>query len=135
MPGPGDSLRLARESRGLSLDEVARETRIRIEYLEAMEREQFPRPAGRCLYPRVSAQLRQYLGIDPAEVIAAYEGRNDAAPQTASTGPSPQPARAAAPPRPSPNIRIQPLSPTPVDTRVRYAPSFWLMGCCSPSCC
>jgi uncharacterized protein DUF4115 len=57
-------------------------------------------------------------------VIAAYEGRNDAPrKRTRSGAPPPPPPR-----RPQEPIRIQPLSPTPVDTRVRYAPSFWLMG-------
>ena len=72
-----------------------------------------------------------YLGLNTAEVIAAYDGRNDPPRKRPRTRPiATQTARqAAAPPRRKPEqARIQPLSPTPVDMRVRYAPSVWLMS-------
>ena len=77
MPGPGDSLRLARESRGLSLEDVARETRIRIEYLDAMERDDFRALPGDVYSRGFLRNYGSYLGLNAAEVIAAYDGRND----------------------------------------------------------
>jgi cytoskeleton protein RodZ len=127
MPGPGDSLRLARESRGLSLEDVARETRIRIEYLDAMERDDFRALPGDVYSRGFLRNYGSYLGLNAAEVIAAYDGRNDVPRKRPRTGAiATQPA---APPRRKPEqARIQPLSPTPVDMRVRYAPSVWLMS-------
>src|SRR5690348_14069241 len=109
MPGPGDMLHLAREGLGLPLDEVARQTHIRPEYLEAIEQNNFAVLPGD-VYTR--GFLRNYsnaLGLDPNVVIAAYEGRNDAPRKRILGPPAPPPRR-----KPEP-IRIQPLSPTPVD--------------------
>ncbi len=127
MPGPGEMLRQAREARGLPLEAAAQETRIRIEYLTAIEDNDFASLPGD-VYPR--GFLRNYstfLGLDPSTVMAAYE-ESRTAPRRA-TGPHPtQPAPARKRPRKPEPIRIEPLSPTRIDTRVRYAPSFWLMG-------
>jgi cytoskeletal protein RodZ len=121
-------LRLGRESRGVPLEEVARETRIRVEYLEAIESGNWAVLPGDVYARGFLRNYATYLGLDPAAVIAAYEGRTETAkrrprPANAPVTTAPPPA----PRRPEP-IRIQPLSPTPVNTRVRYAPNLRLVS-------
>lgn len=126
MSGAGDMLRLARESRGVSLDEAAAETRIRSEYLVALEAGNFAVLPGDVYTRGFLRNYAVYLGSDPAAVIAAYEARNDSARKRVIPT---RVAASAAPParRPAP-IRIQPLSPTPVNTRVRYGPNIRLLA-------
>src|SRR5205807_849637 len=70
--GIGERLRTARQALGLSLEEVETATRIRLAYLDALEREAFtelPNPAY------VKGFLRSYaahLGIPADELLAAY---------------------------------------------------------------
>jgi len=70
--GIGERLRTARQALGLSLEEVETATRIRLSYLDALEREAFtelPNPAY------VKGFLRSYaayLGIPAGELLAAY---------------------------------------------------------------
>ena len=44
--GVGSALRAVREGRGLTLDEAARDTRVRRDFLEAIEDEAFERMLG-----------------------------------------------------------------------------------------
>jgi hypothetical protein len=80
--GVGPALRKARLSRRKSLDEASRETRIRLEYLEALERETFAELGGD-VYVRGSLRTyAAYLGLNPDKVVAAYarnslEGSDD----------------------------------------------------------
>jgi cytoskeleton protein RodZ len=71
----GETLREARERRGLSQGAVEAETLIPVRYLQALEAEQFDRlPEG--LYRR--SFLREYadhLGLDGAVLVAEYELR------------------------------------------------------------
>ncbi len=124
MPGPGEVLRQTRESLGLPLDEVSRTIHIRPEYLEAIEQDAYSVLPGDVYTRGFLRNYATYLGLDPTAIITAYDTR-DAVAHKRGRAP-----RAATPPAPAPRppIRIQPLSPTPIDTRVRYAPSFWLMG-------
>jgi cytoskeleton protein RodZ len=75
----GKILRQARESRSLSLEQVAQATHIRVRYLQALEAEQFD------LLPstaHVRGFLRSYaahLKLDPTPLLAALNG--EAAPQ------------------------------------------------------
>lgn len=85
MPGASDALgerfRAAREARGLSLSDVAEQIRIRTVYLSAIEDENW-KAIGAPVYVR--GFLRTYarfLGIDPEEAVAAFNG---AQPATAS---------------------------------------------------
>lgn len=69
---PGRQLRSARESRGISLDEAARQTCIGSSYLEALEADRYddlPNPAY------VKGIIRSYartLGVPPEPLIASY---------------------------------------------------------------
>ena len=72
MPALGDRFREARESRGLTLSEVAEQIRIRSVYLAAIEDENWP-AIGAPIYVR--GFLRTYarfLGLNPEEAVAAF---------------------------------------------------------------
>jgi cytoskeleton protein RodZ len=68
----GSALRRAREVRGASLDEAARDTRIRVDQLDALEREDFDVLPGE-VYVRASLRTyASYLGLDANKVSDAY---------------------------------------------------------------
>jgi cytoskeletal protein RodZ len=70
--GVGAALRRAREIRGITLEEAARDTKLRTEQLEALEGEAFD-DLGDAVYAR--AMLRtyaQYLGLKPDRVLSVY---------------------------------------------------------------
>src|SRR5262245_14145770 len=70
--GVGSALRRAREVRGLSLDEAARDTKLRVDQLDALEREDFDVLPGE-VYVRASMRTyANYLGLDPDELSRAY---------------------------------------------------------------
>lgn len=75
----GTQLKQARESRGMSLQQVAASTKISISVLEALERGDFPRlPGG--IFSR--AFVRSYaleVGADPDEVVAKFVSELEAA--------------------------------------------------------
>ncbi len=70
--GVGDALRRMRESRGLSIDEAARDTRIRREFLEALERDEFDRLLGDVHVRGCLRTYASYLRLSPDKVVAAY---------------------------------------------------------------
>jgi hypothetical protein len=70
--GVGAALRRAREIRGITREEAARDTKLRLEQLAALEDEDFD-ALGAEVYVR--AQLRtyaQYLGLKPDKVVGIY---------------------------------------------------------------
>jgi cytoskeleton protein RodZ len=92
MPGATDALgerfRKAREARGLSLSDVAEQIRIRAIYLSAIEDERWD-AIGAAVYIR--GFLRTYarfLGIDPEEVVAAFNRTQPPPPAPATPEPS-----------------------------------------------
>ncbi len=96
----GDLLRRTREEKGLSLDQVMEATRIRKEFLQALEEEDFDRlPAA--VY--VKGFLRNYatfLGLDPEEILSLLPTPEDSTP-----------SKPTAPLMPAP-LLDQPLEPT-----------------------
>ncbi|GAB4333338.1 MAG: hypothetical protein Kow0010_19700 [Dehalococcoidia bacterium] len=72
MSGIGRRLIEAREARGLTLEDVERDTRISRRYLQALEQEQFdviPAP----VYARgFLRSYSQYVGLDPQEMLAMF---------------------------------------------------------------
>src|SRR5262245_58389045 len=70
--GVGSALRRAREVRGLSLDEAARDTRLRVDQLDALEREDFDVLPGEVYVRATLRTYASYLGIDPDKVIEVY---------------------------------------------------------------
>ena len=76
--GVGPALRRAREIRGITIDEAARDTKLRAEQLQALEGEAFDE-LGDPVYAR--AMLRtyaQYLGLRPERVVSVYAKYADA---------------------------------------------------------
>lgn len=75
----GTALKKARESRGMSLQQVAASTKISVAVLEALERGDFPRlPGG--IFSR--AFVRSYaleVGVNPDEVVAQFVAELEAA--------------------------------------------------------
>ena len=68
----GSALRKIRTTRGLSLDEVARDTRIRREFLEALEEHDFDRLLGDVHVRGCLRTYASYLHLSPDKVISAY---------------------------------------------------------------
>lgn len=71
--GVGSALRSVRESRGLSLEEAARDTRVRLEFLEAIEADDFERLLGDVHVRGCLRTYATYLRLSPDKVVAAYE--------------------------------------------------------------
>ncbi len=86
----GARLRQAREARGISLARASRRTRLQRRYLEAMEAGEWEvLPSG--VYGRgLVRHYAEFLGLDPQEVLAAYDriraasGRTDPIPRPAA---------------------------------------------------
>ena len=75
--GVGSALRRAREIREITLDEAARDTKLRTDQLRALEDEDFE-VLGDPVYAR--AMLRtyaQYLGLKPDRVLSVYARHSD----------------------------------------------------------
>jgi hypothetical protein len=71
--GIGRALRAARQRQGKSLEVAGRETRVRTDYLDALEREDFD-AIGSDVYVRSFLRsYARYLGLSHEKVIAAYE--------------------------------------------------------------
>jgi transcriptional regulator with XRE-family HTH domain len=90
----GRILSEARISRGLTLDDVERDTRIAQRYLEALEHDEFdalPAPVYCRAFLRTYAQ---YLGIDPKEVLQLHPEKGR---QPAELAPLPQVTKAPPP--------------------------------------
>lgn len=69
----GAMMRAARESAGMSLDDVASATKVRASILAAMEQDDFSHCGGD-VYAR--GQLRSIaavVGLDPEELVLAYD--------------------------------------------------------------
>ncbi|RKY62709.1 MAG: hypothetical protein DRP99_05325, partial [Candidatus Latescibacterota bacterium] len=79
-------LREAREAKGISLGEISGNTRIKLEYLQAMEDGDFsflPRPYVRMFVKAYAEEV----GLDPDEVLAEFD-------RTFPAEPAPEPAEA-----------------------------------------
>ena len=70
--GIGPALRQARLARGKSIEEASRETRIRPEYLQALERERFEALIGDVYVRGFLRSYSTYLGLEPNQVLSVY---------------------------------------------------------------
>jgi cytoskeletal protein RodZ len=85
--GLGPALRKARELRGITIDAASRDTRLRVDQLNALEGEDFDALMGD-VYVRGSLRTyATYLGLDPDKVVGAYASHVD------DPGPPPPPAK------------------------------------------
>jgi hypothetical protein len=76
----GPALRKVREARGVTLEEAARDTRVRLEFLEAIEAEDFHLLLGDVHLRGCLRTYATYLRLSPDKVVAMYEadlGRED----------------------------------------------------------
>lgn len=101
----GDTLRTAREAKGLTCSQVAAQTRLLVQIVEEMEREDFHRIAAP-IYGRGFVRLyAQCVGLDPipltAEFMELYEGRR--AP-VVKTRPQPPIGETPVPPAPAADV-------------------------------
>lgn len=81
--GIGSRLRAAREDQDLSIEETAWRTRMRPELLRAIESEDFGDVEHRSSVRTHLASYARFLGMDPVELMAAFEsGVGDAAPSS-----------------------------------------------------
>src|SRR5437588_12589778 len=70
--GIGPALRKARQTRGKSIEEASRDTRIRSEYLQALEREAFGSLRGDVYVRGFLRSYSSYLGLNPDKVVSVY---------------------------------------------------------------
>src|SRR5688572_6627665 len=102
MPSVGAYLREMRETRGVSLEEIARVTRVTSSYLYALEADDYdslPVPVFTRGFIRAYCQA---LGIPSDEAMALFEGRAESpAPVAATTPAAPAAPRLASASRPS----------------------------------
>ena len=83
MTGVGPALQKARHHRGVSVGEASRDTKIRPEFLEALENEDFDLLLGDVYVRGCLRSYSTYLGLDPDRVVSTYA--------TALQNPSPAP--------------------------------------------
>jgi cytoskeleton protein RodZ len=77
-PGVGAQLRVAREAKGLTLEQVAAETRIPQRHLLAMEGGDFGKLPGRTYAVGFARTYAKMLGLDPEGVATGVRGELDA---------------------------------------------------------
>jgi cytoskeletal protein RodZ len=75
--GVGPALRRAREIRGLPLEAAARDTRLPVERLRALEDEDFDGLPSEVFIRASLRTYAQYLGLAPEKVLAAYARHAD----------------------------------------------------------
>lgn len=75
MDSIGQVLREARERKQITTSRAAAETNIKIQHIEAMERDDFSRMAAPIYAKGFIRIYAEYLGLDPAQLIAEYMAR------------------------------------------------------------
>lgn len=75
--GVGSALRRARQIRGITLDGAARDTKLRIEQLRALEEEGFDALGGDVYVRATLRTYAQYLGLNSDKVVGAYAKHAD----------------------------------------------------------
>ena len=82
-----NALRLAqlRESRGLSLEQIADSTKISLPYLHAIERENFEALPGGIFSTSYLRQYAAFVGVDEGILLARFHEKVDPVTQPDST--------------------------------------------------
>ncbi len=99
----GEYLRKHREEANLSLKEISLITRIRCEYLKALENEEFEKIPGEVFVRGYIKEFLKTISIEPSEAIRLYNQQKEA--RLATQEPLPPPHK----PRLSPQIILYPL--------------------------
>jgi len=87
----GQLLRQAREEKGVSLAQVERATRIRKDYLSALEEHDFEVLPAAAYARGIVRNYAAYLGLDPAEALASYESLTGTKPSSFEVVPATKP--------------------------------------------
>src|SRR5438445_12449952 len=95
MSSVGAYLRQLRETRGVSLEEIARVTRVGSSYLHALEGDGFAALPESVFTRGFVRAYCQALGETPDEALALYDGRGEAT--ATAPAPVPQPGRSRLP--------------------------------------
>jgi cytoskeletal protein RodZ len=100
----------ARQARGVDLREAAQQTRIGMQYLKALEEENFSKLPGEVFVRGFLKNYAKYLHLDEADVLKRYADLTQKKPVVAAPPPVelPQAAPAQAP-RPRVKIPVEPL--------------------------
>src|SRR6266581_2322224 len=77
MGGVGARLREERERRGIGIDQIEAETRIRAKFLLALEEDRFDALPGPAYVRAFVRDYAEQLGIDPQELVAELNARPD----------------------------------------------------------
>lgn len=85
----GQALKEAREARGLSLDRIEEETKIRKKYLAALEEEQYHVLPGRVYTKAFLRTYARLLGLDADAVLAEFRAQNPLETREAAAGDRP----------------------------------------------
>lgn len=107
MPSLGLQLRQERERRGISLADIAKDTRISTRYLEAIETDDTRTLPHDFFYRSFVRQYSQYLGLSDAEVSAALQLEASSFEKPAPVEPAPAPTR----PSFEPTQHLRPYTP------------------------
>lgn len=76
MAGIGETLRSTRERRGISVEQVARDTRISLRFIEALEEEQFDELPAPVYVRGFLRSYANYLKVDPQPLLDQLVGGN-----------------------------------------------------------
>src|SRR5579872_1849161 len=93
MTSIGETLRRERLRRGWSLEQVARETRIGLHLLEAIEADQFDRLPGGVFARNFVRQYAQMLELDDEGMIAVFKHQFEEPPEPPPSEPERPPMR------------------------------------------
>ncbi|MDI3299048.1 MAG: DUF4115 domain-containing protein [Bacillota bacterium] len=123
MESVGSILRRRREEMGLSLEEVQARTKIRIRYLDAIERGDYELLPGEVYVRGFLRAYAEALELDPRPLLEQYRREVAALASPEEEGPAPQEPqpREAAPPAPPapPRATLPPRARTAVPPRAR----------------
>ncbi|HEX5167194.1 MAG TPA: RodZ domain-containing protein [Thermomicrobiales bacterium] len=87
----GQTLRQAREAKSVSLAQAERATRISRTYLGALEQHEFSELPAATYARGIVRNYAAYLGLEPAEMLAAYEALTDSKPASFEVMPATKP--------------------------------------------
>lgn len=77
MATAGETLRLARESRGYTIEEIEEKLNIRSKYIFALEEEDFDALPGKAYVTGYVKNYARFLNLDPEAIAAEVKGKLD----------------------------------------------------------
>ena len=105
----GDALRAAREQKGQTPSQVAEATHIKVQVIEAMERNEFRKIAAPIYAKGFIKMYAEYLALDPAPLVQRFQAAS--APVRSDPVVGPAPAAPSAPRTQIPPVRPRSAAP------------------------